>query len=218
MYQETNGRPLLCPGSGTLAVVCAYMPPNSTADLSTWQSLLARTSTCVSVLLCGDFNAHSGLSGSSCVNAAGRLISGLLSDLDLVPLNDSLPTFLAGPGLSRNNLDLVFLSSSLFHLATCRVGDDSFGFDHLPVFYTLDTTLQHVRSGSRRFNIKNLDWHCFRARCDDLARELLPQLEPLMDPPLIFEAFLSGVSAALEASDAYRPSSFRGRRRAEPLW
>ena len=181
-------------------------------------NLLARTSSCASVLLCGDFNALSGLWGSSCTNAAGRLISGLVSDLDLVPLNDSLPTFLAGPGLSRNNLDLIFLSSSLFHLAACRVGDDSFGSDYLPVFCTLDTTLQHVRSGSRRFNIKILDWPCFRARCDDLARELLPKLESLVDPSLIFEAFLSGVSAALEACGAYRPSSLRGQRKAQPLW
>ena len=54
---------------------------------------------CTSVLLCGDFNALSGLWGSTCTNAAGRLISGLVSDLDLVPLNDSLPTFLTGPGM-----------------------------------------------------------------------------------------------------------------------
>ena len=173
----------VCSPRGSLAVICAYMPPGSTADLSMWQSLLARSSFCASVLLCGDFNALSGLWGSSCTNAAGRLISGLVSDLDLVPLNDSLPTFLAGPGLVRNNLDLVFLPSSLFHLAVCRVGDDSFGSDHLPVFSSLDTTLQYVRSGGRRFNIKNLDWPCFRARCDDLARDLMPQLGSSADPP-----------------------------------
>ena len=208
----------VCSPRGTLAVICAYMPPGSAADLSMWQSLLARSSSCASVLLCGDFNALSGLWGSSCTNAAGRLISGLVSDLDLVPLNDSLPTFLAGPGLVRNNLDLVFLPSSLFHLASCRVGDDSFGSDHLPVFCSLDTTLQYVRSGGRRFNIKNLDWPCFRARCDDFARDLMPQLESSADPPRIFEAFLSGVSSALEAAGAYRPSSLRGRRKAQPLW
>ena len=208
----------VCSPRGTLAVICAYMPPSSAADLSTWQPLLARSSSCASVLLCGDFNALSGLWGSFCTNAAGRLISGLVSDLDLVPLNDSLPTFLAGPGLVRNNLDLVFLSSSLFHLAACRVGDDSFGSDHLPVFCSLDTTLQYVRSCGRRFNIKNLDWPSFRDRCDDFARDLMPQLDSSADPARIFEAFLSGVSAALETSGAYRPSSLRGRRKDQPLW
>ena len=97
-----------------------------------------------------------------------------MSDWDLIPLNDLLPTFLAGPGMLRNNLDLVFLSSSFFHLASFRVGDDSFGSDHLPVLCSLDAILQRIRSVSRRYNIKNLDWPGFRAHCDELARDLLP--------------------------------------------
>ena len=155
-------------------------------------NLLARTSSCASVLLCGDFNALSGLWGSSCTNAAGRLISGLVSDLDLVPLNDSLPTFLVGPGLSRNNLDLIFLSSSLFHLAACRVGDDSFGSDHLPVFCTLDTTLQHVRSGSRRFNIKNLDWPGFVPAATILRVNFCPNLSRWWTPLSSLRHFFLG--------------------------
>ena len=99
----------------------------------------------------------------------------------------------------HNNLDMVFLSPSLFHLATFRVGDDSFGSDHPPVLCSLDATLQRVRSGSKRYNIKNLDWPGFRSRCDDLARDLLQRLELLDDPCLIYEGFLSGVFSPLEA-------------------
>ena len=93
----------VCSPLCSIAVVCAYVPPNSGADLLTWRSLFARVPT------------------------------GLVSDLDLVSLNDSSPTFLAGRGVLCNYLDLVFLSASLSHLASSYVGDDSIGSDHLPV-------------------------------------------------------------------------------------
>ena len=102
---------------GVVATVCTYMPPNVGADLLAWQSLFACVPTGAAILFCGDLNAHSGLWRSPCTNAAGRLISGLVSDLDLIPLNDSSPTFLAGPGMLCKNLDLVFLSASLSHLS-----------------------------------------------------------------------------------------------------
>ena len=79
---------------GVMAIVCAYMPPNSGAELLAWRSLFAFVLAGSAILFCGDFNAHSGHWGSPCTNAAGRLISGLVSNLDLIPLNDSSPTFL----------------------------------------------------------------------------------------------------------------------------
>ena len=51
----------VCSPLGDMAVVCAYMPANSNAYLSTWRSLLARPSSCTAILLCGDFKAISGL-------------------------------------------------------------------------------------------------------------------------------------------------------------
>ena len=155
------------------------MPSNSGADLPAWRSLFASVPTGAAILLCGDFNAHSGHWGSSLTNAAGRLISALVSDFDLIPLNDSSPTFIAGPGMMCNNLDVVFLSASLFHLSSFYVGDDSFGSGHLPVFCSLEL-------GD--------------------------------DPRSIYGDFLTGVSSALEACGAYRPSSLRGKRKAQPLW
>ena len=127
--------------------------------------------------------------------------------MDLVPLNYSSPTFLAGPGMLCNKLDLVFLSASLSHLASSYVGDDSFGSDHLPVLCSLDASLQRVRSVSRRFNIKNVDWPDFRALCDELSLSLQPRLELGDDPRLVYGDFLSGISSALEACGAYRPPS-----------
>ena len=127
---------------GDLAVVCAYMPPNSRADLLAWRSLFAGVPSGSAILLCGDFNAHSGHWGSTLTNA----------------------------------------------------------------------------TGSRRFNIKNLDWPGFRSRCDELARFLQPRLELGDDPRSIYGDFLSDVSSALEACGAYRPSSLRGKRKAQPLW
>ena len=203
---------------GYMAIICAFMPPNSGADLLAWRTLFACVPTGAAILFCSDFNAHSGHWGSTITNAAGRLISGLVSDFDLIPLNDSSPTFIAGPGILCNNLDFVFLSASLFHLSSFYVGDDSFGSDHLPLLCSLDASLQRGRSASRRFNIKNLDWPGFRSRCDELSRYLQPRLELGDDPRSIYRDFLTGVYSALEACDAYRPSSLRGKRKAQPLW
>ena len=121
-----------------------------------------------------------------------------MSEWDLIPLNDSLPTFLAGPEMLRNNLD--------------------YEFNHLQVLCLLDTTLQRVRSASRRYNMKDLDWPGFRARCDELSQDLLPRLELGVDPRLIYDGFLLGGSFALEACGAYRPSSLCGKRKAQLLW
>ena len=78
--------------------------------------------------------------------------------------------------------------------------------------------MQRVRSASRRYNIKNLNWPGFRARCDELSRHLQPWLDLGDDLRFIYEEFLSGISSALEACGAYRPSSLRGMRKAQPLW
>ena len=155
--------------------------------------MLAGVPAGAAVLLCGDFNAHSGHWGSTLTNASDRLISGLVSEFDLIPLNDSSPTFIAGPGMRCNNLDLVFLSASLLHLSSFYVGDDSFGSDLLPVICSLDASLQRVCSAGRRFNIKNLDWPGFLSCCDELSRSLWPRLELGYDPRSIYGDFLSGV-------------------------
>ena len=184
---------------GDMAIICAYMLPNSGADLLAWRTLFACVPTGAAILFCGDFNAHSRHWGSTITNAAGRLISRLVSDFDLILLNDSLPRFIAGPGMLCNNLDLVFLSASLFHFSSFYVGDDSFGSDHFSILCSLDASLQRVRSASRRINIKNLDWPGFRSRCDELARYLQPRLELGDDPRFIYRDFLTGVSSALAA-------------------
>ena len=57
-----------------------------------------------------------------------------------------------------------------------------------------------------------------RYRSYELSRYLQPRLELGDDPRSIYEDFLSGISSALEACVAYRPSSLRGRRKAQPLW
>ena len=53
---------------GVLAVVCAYMPPGSDADLPAWRSVFSCVPNGAAILFCGDLNAHSGCWGSLCTN------------------------------------------------------------------------------------------------------------------------------------------------------
>ena len=115
-------------------------------------------------------------------NFAGRELGFSISKRDLFCLNDFSLTFLPNLGQAGGNLDLIFLSSSLVHLANSWVCEDTFGFDHFPVFAVLDISLHYTRSTSRRFKTKNLDWSLFRLRIDVLSayrKENDPGLESI---------------------------------------
>lgn len=63
--------------------------------------------------------------GSLNDNYMGRQLCAAIYDAELVPLNDSEPTFLSYFGCLFSNLDLAFYSPGLIPIASVSVGSNS---------------------------------------------------------------------------------------------
>ena len=105
---------------GPLNILSVYSPPNARVGSAIWSALTDSVGGGDSLLLCGGFNSHSPLWGSSFSNYQGRELCSVVFDRGLVPLNDSLPILLSVPGWSAGNLDLVFYPAA--RIGTASVG------------------------------------------------------------------------------------------------
>jgi endonuclease/exonuclease/phosphatase family metal-dependent hydrolase len=84
------------------------------------------------LLLVGDFNAHHPCLNSNSTNKAGKIISDLLENTELVLLNNKIPTHFSYQGLSRV-LDLSILFPSLGMKSQFHVIQQPMASDHFPV-------------------------------------------------------------------------------------
>ena len=98
--------------------------------------------------ICGDFNCHSPLWNSSCVNSdrGGRIIEELLDNIDFCLLNDGTITRI--PDVRTQNasaIDLSFCTANLFLKTYWEVLDDNLGSDHIPIHmvYQSSPSLSH---------------------------------------------------------------------------
>ena len=190
-----------------------YAPPESGNDSSLWPSLIECAWDCDILLFCGDFNAHSLLWGARFSYSQGRELCSAVLDHGLTSLNDSLHTFLAAPGRSGGNLDLVFLSVSRIGADLVCVTDDTLGSDHFLVVGDLGVSPRYARSSSNRLNTKMVDWVRFREVVDDGLSSLTLAPDDCSDRAALYSEFLRLITGALECYGAYRPSFLPGERR-----
>ena len=170
-----------------------------------------------SLLLCGDFNAHSPLWGSRFSNFQGRELCSVVLDRGLVPLNDTLPTLLPVPGRSSGNLDLVFYPASRIVTASVRVTGNIHGSDYFLLIGDLSVSLLYSRPNSNRLNTKNVDWSRFRELLDDSLMTCSWGADGSRDPAVVYAEFLALTTGLLDRCGAYRPSTLPGKRKVQPL-
>lgn len=117
------------------------------------------------VVLCGDFNAHNPLWGSSHLDSKGRVIDNLLEKTDLVLLNDGNGTRI-NPNGSLSPLDLSFVSYELATKCSWRIHQDNFGSDHFPIVISFFESPAPVdTSNISRWNFKKADWVHYSSVC-----------------------------------------------------
>lgn len=138
---------------GTIAVLSVYCPSLSDNKYDAWCDLINCADGVDHILLSWDFSAHSEMRGAFWKNSSRRELSMAVSDRDLVPLKDHEPNFLPSPGKSGLNLDLVFLSAYLAHLAWVEVSRDTYHSNNFLVNGCIDATVMMSSSIFRRFNI-----------------------------------------------------------------
>lgn len=201
-----------------IQIVAAYAPPNKKIPPYTWSDLLEGCDGGSPIILMGDFNAHSWSWGSEYCSARGNHLREVTEDFGLIPLNDSLPTFVGGAGRSGSNIDLVFVSSHLGQISDVEVTPDTYSSDHNLVLAALDSTPKFTSSNTSRLNLKKVDWekfhHLLMPTLDLLEVEMGLNEEPLV----VYKSLINNIKSHLIESGAYYPSSLHGVRKSQPLW
>ncbi len=143
---------------GTHLTICSvYCPP----DTVTYDELCnLQDSLPCKKLIVGDFNAHHTLWGSLRVDRKGEQVAGIISDSNLVLLNDGSPTRIDDSTGNLSVLDLSLVSPAISGSCQWQTIDDSLGSDHFPIIikFSSDTVMQ---PSAPKFNVKRADWKAF---------------------------------------------------------
>ena len=112
-------------------------------------------------LILGDFNARHQMWGDHTANARGFMIEELISDRDLILLNDGTPTHYQIQTDSYSNIDLSITSSDCYTDFEYARLESLHGSDHYPIRIKLQNTTE-MSSRPVRFNLKKADWSTFK--------------------------------------------------------
>lgn len=155
------------------------------------------------IILCGDCNALSWPWGSIYNNQRGEDLNNIIEDFDLIPLNDETPTFVAREGRNGSNLDLIFVSSALGQISSVEVTDDTFTSDHFLVVASTDSSPKMLKSSTKRFNVKKVEWVKFLDLEGNGLQTLTEELERSKDLEYIYSVFLNKIEEVLLESGAF---------------
>lgn len=148
-------------GSLDVTIVSLYLPPAVNYNVDDLAALL--TSLPPPFVLCGDFNAHNAIWGSTHTDTRGERLASFFADHSLCVLNDGSPTFLYGAFLS-SCLDLTIASACLSWRLAWRVDADTLGSDHLPVLIGV----RGIRQLATSRPVRRTDWQQYKAAIDSV--------------------------------------------------
>lgn len=132
----------------------------------------------INVILGGDWNAHSRMWGCVGNNARGNLLSELITESDLILLNDGRPTKVANLRGTANALDLTMASRGLAEQISWEVSEENLGSDHYMIEVRMQSNkifmekkeLMNEKNWIKKMNEslekKNLE------NCEELEREI----------------------------------------------
>ena len=145
-------------GSQSVTICNVYLPEGMLVTPLNLEALISQLPK--PFIMVGDFNAHDTLWGSSMAqcNRRGRILARVLTDSNLVLLNDGTKTRFNSFNGSYSTIDLCFTTSTLMDKFHMKVHDDLCGSDHFPIFIDRgdDSNPDIIRPGS--WSIRKADW------------------------------------------------------------
>lgn len=141
-------------GSQTFTFIAAYLQPNAKFDETRLDNLI--TSTDKPHIICGDFNAHNEIWGSSQTSLRGAKLADLLIRHGIEPLNDGSITFLKSPK-TTSCIDLSFVTAGFSAKFTWCTDLETRGSDHYPIL--ISTRDSH--SQTYKEQVACTDWRAF---------------------------------------------------------
>jgi len=125
------------------------------------------------IFLCGDFDSHHTLWGSTHNDSKGRALVDFLDNNNLVLLNDGSGTRICRNG-NLSPLDLTFASPSISRKCAWTVLSDECNSDHFPVMTQIDTnTPINTFTSSPRWMLKKAKWDHYSRSLTSLTPEVI---------------------------------------------
>lgn len=202
---------------GTLELVTIYSPIGAEPETQDWQELVGSTEPGVSRITCGDFNAHSCSWGSNKSSCRGNRLALAVEGLDMIPINDGVPTHISTLDRAKGNLDLVFVPTNVAPYCTFEVSNDSFSSDHLPVVFDILLRPSNSPPSAHRINTERVNWSDFRWNLGQ-AMNNEPLNAKTLPPDLRYKNIMEEILQKLIEHGAFIPGEKKGKRKSQPLW
>lgn len=144
-----------------ISLASIYKAPNIKATKTDWNNLFSQLQG--DVIICGDFNCHHSLWGSTIDNSQGNRLVEAIEETNLIILNDGRPTKIVRPNERPSAIDLTFVSPSLLSLSEWNPLNDTLGSDHLPIHITISGEYTPTnKTPSRKWIESSADWTLFQ--------------------------------------------------------
>ena len=120
------------------------------------------------VIVCGDFNSHNSLWGSTSLDVNGKTVEDFMNKYDLVILNDGNPTRLDPHSGGLSCLDLTFMSKELSSRTQWSVTRHNFGSDHFVISFNMFSKTENIFETREKQNIglsrrhTNIKWELYK--------------------------------------------------------
>lgn len=138
-----------------ISICNIYIPPSQPLNKQDLINLINQIPK--PILLCGDFNAHNNLWGSTTKNRNGSIIESILNDLDLNLFNNSFsPTHFSSFKGSFSTIDLTISSPEIQPFFNWKTHSDLCSSDHFPIILTSLQKIAHTKRP--RWKINRADW------------------------------------------------------------
>jgi len=152
-------------------VLISIYTPESILDLQDLDTFLE--SNTLPLILCGDFDSHNTIWGSTHTNHKGNMLWDFIENHDLVLLNDGHGTRICQNG-TLSPLDLTFVSPALALQCQWSILESDCGSDHFPIKITLDQ-MEFIAPPLRlpRWNLRKANWEAYQLDCNRLINDRL---------------------------------------------
>lgn len=159
---------LICPGNfeaigvqinsseGLIDIYNVHIPPDSPQDISLLDKLFTDRS-----VVCGDFNAHHILWGSSKTDDRGAALERVLMESNHTILNDGHGTYIIN-NEKTSPLDLTFVHKQFALNADWVVENDELGSDHFPVLTTINFSPIKETPAQKSLNTRRANWEFYK--------------------------------------------------------
>ncbi len=118
-------------------------------------------------LLCGDFNAHNIIWGSSNTNTRGKNIENFIDQQNLILHNTGKPTHFNVYNGNTSAIDLVLSTNSIAHLVDWDTLEQLYGSDHYPIITNISIPNHNQQINKYpTWRMKNADWEKYKASID----------------------------------------------------